>query len=422
MSDLTHNSAEKLVRLVKYLLALSTINAKTVRRVEQYKKVFWLPLDASVVSGKQDKSDDSLWIEVKRTAKPPPPPPPERCRQWIKKESLDNLDVIPELHLPVEFAHATLAALKAQGEETLYPDIFARREQQWQEYLDKKWKPWREHCRRLLSHERIYTNLFRLYQEQQKLGEQYELLLCFGLLTWETPNREIVQRHLLVTEAAISFDPTSKRLAVYQTSQVPRVEVDMLSLEEQPQDAAELIRNTCQALEGNLRKKKEVDAVLNTLALALSDNPLGQYFPDSLQPKQNAPTSQPVIAYAPALIMRKRSMRPLEHFLDKILDQRTPGAITPEKIPKEIPEEFLNLCEILPEISLKETASDLKELAQDQDENRIFFPLPSNQEQRRIVRKLKGNNGVLVQGPPGTGKSHTIANLICHLLAQGKRV
>jgi very-short-patch-repair endonuclease len=29
---------------------------------------------------------------------------------------------------------------------------------------------------------------------------------------------------------------------------------------------------------------------------------------------------------------------------------------------------------------------------------------------------------VLVKGPPGTGKSHTIANLICHLLATGERV
>ncbi|MGE5599552.1 MAG: hypothetical protein ACM3XS_09250 [Bacteroidota bacterium] len=25
-----------------------------------------------------------------------------------------------------------------------------------------------------------------------------------------------------------------------------------------------------------------------------------------------------------------------------------------------------------------------------------------------------------MQGPPGTGKSHTIANLICHLLATGQ--
>ena len=30
--------------------------------------------------------------------------------------------------------------------------------------------------------------------------------------------------------------------------------------------------------------------------------------------------------------------------------------------------------------------------------------------------------GSLSQGPPGTGKTHTIANIICHYLAQGKRV
>jgi hypothetical protein len=29
---------------------------------------------------------------------------------------------------------------------------------------------------------------------------------------------------------------------------------------------------------------------------------------------------------------------------------------------------------------------------------------------------------VAVQGPPGTGKTHTIRNLICHLVAHGKRV
>jgi superfamily II DNA or RNA helicase len=28
----------------------------------------------------------------------------------------------------------------------------------------------------------------------------------------------------------------------------------------------------------------------------------------------------------------------------------------------------------------------------------------------------------VVQGPPGTGKTHTIANIICRLLATGRRV
>lgn len=43
-------------------------------------------------------------------------------------------------------------------------------------------------------------------------------------------------------------------------------------------------------------------------------------------------------------------------------------------------------------------------------------------KQLQIVEKLSSSTGVLVQGPPGTGKSHTIANLICHLLATGQRV
>jgi len=46
----------------------------------------------------------------------------------------------------------------------------------------------------------------------------------------------------------------------------------------------------------------------------------------------------------------------------------------------------------------------------------------ANAEQVEIARALERHGAVLVQGPPGTGKSHTIANLIGHLVAHGKRV
>jgi hypothetical protein len=52
----------------------------------------------------------------------------------------------------------------------------------------------------------------------------------------------------------------------------------------------------------------------------------------------------------------------------------------------------------------------------------LYFPMAYNDEQVSIVQKLHRNDGVVVQGPPGTGKTHTIANVICHYLAQGKRV
>ncbi len=57
-------------------------------------------------------------------------------------------------------------------------------------------------------------------------------------------------------------------------------------------------------------------------------------------------------------------------------------------------------------------------------EPRRFFPLPYNDEQMRTVRRLDDDavHGVVVQGPPGTGKTHTIANIICHYMATGRRV
>src|SRR5206468_3550705 len=40
----------------------------------------------------------------------------------------------------------------------------------------------------------------------------------------------------------------------------------------------------------------------------------------------------------------------------------------------------------------------------------------------QIAQRLEQHGAVLVQGPPGTGKTHSIANLVGHLLAHGKSV
>ncbi|GAG07613.1 unnamed protein product, partial [marine sediment metagenome] len=89
-----------------------------------------------------------------------------------------------------------------------------------------------------------------------------------------------------------------------------------------------------------------------------------------------------------------------------------------------IPENIKSLVSITE--SDQESSSDLLCADSKKDHttvtDKIYFPLPASREQKEIAHRLSRSPGVLVQGPPGTGKSHTIANLICHLLATGKKI
>ncbi len=63
-----------------------------------------------------------------------------------------------------------------------------------------------------------------------------------------------------------------------------------------------------------------------------------------------------------------------------------------------------------------------EEIASPQGRRVHFFPLPYNEEQSRITDLLREHDVVSATGPPGTGKTHTIANIISHYMATGKRV
>ncbi len=55
------------------------------------------------------------------------------------------------------------------------------------------------------------------------------------------------------------------------------------------------------------------------------------------------------------------------------------------------------------------------------EEKDLFFPFLYDKYKLKVLSVIN-NKGAIVQGPPGTGKSETIANLLCHLAAHGKRV
>ena len=235
-------------------------------------------------------------------------------------------------------------------------------------------------------------------------------MLGLGLLTWQTPTGQRVRRHLVVADAILDFEARLGKFTVRPHTEGAKLrpELDMLDIEEQPVRAEETAKALLGAAGDDPWENGCVKGVLQ--ALVHSINSQGVY-DDSLEANNIRASANPIVEYAPALILRKRSARGLTEALKRIREQIEDGEV--------IPREFADLAEILPKD--RSEPSDEGEEANAVFDGEIFFPKPSNDEQRRIVNKIRGASGVLVQGPPGTGKSHTIANLICHLLATGQR-
>ena len=419
--SINNTTRDKILRLVDFLSALSHLSSKVIRSIDEYHKKMWIfeiPREKNCYTriwGVNEEHSDDVWIEIKKFPEPPLPKIPEKCRDWVDHNTLRNIKDIPLLKESIcvvreEQSDDTGEIYSSQLNLSLseFPEI----QKTWEEYIDKQWLPWTEQYSRYSVVQKVYSDLFFIYQEQQKLGEQYELVLCFGLLTWRSHAGYETKRHLISAKASLSFEPHRGIFTVGPSADGDQVEVelDMLDTGDLPTDSQKL-KEEGRKLRDNLWERSSLDGLLSAIANSLADGGQGEYFAAHLEPSSNV-SPKPHVEYAPALILRKRSTRGLEELLSEIRKQIEAG--------KKIPTAFLDLSEMLPDGK----TSDIEhgESAVNMKDTEIYFPLLANEEQRRIILTLNSQQGVLVQGPPGTGKSHTIANLICHLLATGKRV
>ena len=413
----------KAIRLIEYLCELAKLRSKIVRDIRTYQKVLWIheiPKEPQYCYtkawGMEDDTDDDVWIEIRKYPEPQMPTIPEICQEWVDLDALSDPNSVPQLFEAIDGSD------QESGKATMFngtvqlvdnPSIQAA----WEKYLQEKWMPWRQLHARWQSVHKVYSILFSIYQAQLKLGEEYELVLGIGLLTWKTPNGHVVKRHLITAKASLDFEAHLGKFTVRPSVDGPQldVELDMLDIEEQPSNAKEMVKDALKSANDNLWDRSWSDTWLKAITNSLSAKGEGEYFPERLEPTASDVQEKPKVEYAPALFLRKRSIRGLEATLQEIKKQVEDSSI--------IPHEFLELCELDgPDDRSDEWFNDEGEHSLQESDETIYFPLPSNDQQRRIIHTLNSHRGVLVQGPPGTGKSHTIANLICHLLATGKRV
>jgi very-short-patch-repair endonuclease len=420
-TPISQKDSDKTIRLVDYLLRLATLRSKLIRDVTEYEKILWfssVPNERECFTqawGRDEEHEPDEWLEVQNRREPELPAVPTQCRDWVNQKALRNKSELPELLSEItrqsqnsNWREGSERSATITNRERLedYPTI----QRAWDRYVNEKWLPWTELHNIWEKVNKIYSSLFAIYQEQLRLGEEYELVLGLGLLTWQTPAGHRVRRHLIVADTILEFEARLGKFTVrsHTDGAKLRAELDMLDVEDQPMRAEETAKALLSEAADDPWQKGCIDGVLNTLVHSL--NSQGEYW-DALDTKSIRASEKPIVEYAPALILRKRSAKGLTDILKRIKEQIEQGI--------DIPREFADLAEINSNSGRGLTDTPQKSNATFDGE--VYFPKPSNDEQRRIVAKIRTASGVLVQGPPGTGKSHTIANLICHLLATGQR-
>lgn len=412
---------EKVVRLIDFLVRCTSLRMKVDRDINQYKYVVWLssiPRNKNCFTqawGSTGEHEEDEWLEVTSTREPAVPPVPNICKGWIDLEALQECSSPPKLN-----SEAILeVANHAWHEGSEEPEIIEKKlilddhpevKEAWNKYVDSDWMQYAEKHKDWEKLHIVYSSLFSIYQQQLRLGEEYELVLGLGLLNWVTPISQKIRRHLLVANAQLEFEANLGKFTLRPRADGPklRVELDMIDGEYQPAGAEKAAAEGLVSAADDPWDKAHIQPVLQSLVHSI--DAAGEYV-DSLQAALTI-SEKPIVEYAPALILRKRSTHGLTQVLKGIKEFVQSG--------QNIPSGFADLAEIVP---FEKTDKGVEESGiVGVFDGEIYFPKPSNDEQRRIVHKLKNSRGVLVQGPPGTGKSHTIANLICHLLATGQRI
>lgn len=422
---------DKYLQIFNYLKEFSKLRSNPVRDIDsqetQYPEKFWfndIPENLhfeNIISPDFNKDND-YWIKVRKPKEPPKPEfakLSENLEKWIDKPTLLDDEYEPKLKENLEF-----------NGETLLIENFPELKNELLEYNNKKWiDDLIEYNKKLEgykiakeeyeNHNAVYKKFFRIFNKAQQFGEEYELVVGVGLLNFkendETPK---IFRHILIQRVDINFEYSQKDSHIFVSpnlESVPQIETESF-LDLYDQFDSQNVIDAEKSLE-NYIKEKNIETIFSDTEDALQMfaerfSPDGTY--NNLIEKPIRTSSKPIITFSPALLLRKRNTRSFTALYEKIIEN-----IENSEDSHEIP--IINdLIGIDPNI--KDNKSQLVSPLNFSQIEPVFFPKEYNDEQLEIVEKSKRHNKVLVQGPPGTGKSHTIANLICHLLANGKKV
>jgi very-short-patch-repair endonuclease/DNA polymerase III delta prime subunit len=408
---------EKLTRVFRYLEALNQHRNPAKRQIREQLWSLWiddLPLHPSIKRGasgsgaaktkvadsqNQDPSSGGFVLKVQRPGLTSPPEPPITIAAWLEAGWDD-----PSREASVS-ASRNESDQEGQARTANFADEPARPAalQRWK-IAREEWAKNEEPARAAMK---IFETLYSLYGRIDREAERVELVLGDGILSWRRAEGSIYHPILL------------QRLQLQFNAAVPEF---TLAEADHPVELYSALFQSMADVDGRAigRCRQELDQegfhpLINGATSAFLKRLVVQLSPRGELLEDRAPAGEandPQIGRYPILFLRARTLGFAAAIEGILADLRTR---------EDLPWSLMNIVgEESPAPGSGE--ADPSPSRYSEADAEVLLSKPANPEQIRIAKQLEEYGGVLVQGPPGTGKTHTIGNLIGHLLAQGKSV
>lgn len=422
----------KVRQLYAFLKEANQIQFRPIRRLNEQQYIISIadmPKHPSAQLFRPVKVENSLeipdtLIRVSRPKLTRCPSPPESCSDWILP-SWDDPHLTPEV---AESKNRIEIEADEDGNDNevtktiLFTDDQLRGEQ-YKSWLEDR-KKWTEPEIVARGAMRYFESFYTLYSKIEKEGEKLELLVADGMLSWNAESGidgvVAIQHPIIFKRVELRFNPNIPEFTVHETDR----EVELYSnlfLDLRGVESVS-IRNRKDELEISGYHPlgwEDTSAFLKAFALTVSPTK-GEYLDEPGDGIRNHPR----IWRDPSLILRNRTAG-IANAVDKILDDIDGRPLFPQSLSQITGEQESAWTEsgfsdaqggssifsggshgVVEPFAIKE----------------ILLVNEANDEQIEIVKRLDRSGSVVVQGPPGTGKTHTISNLIGHLLSQGKSI
>lgn len=399
-------------QILRFLKAFADRRIPTVRQTAEQSWSLYLrdlPSHSSISIGEVELTtaadvavaeaapNDRALLSIRRPNVTECPSPPVDILPWLEDgwKRVDSAAVV----------RATRNEARADGTTVVKFDEDSTRVPAFEAWQTKR-AQWVENERPARDALQRFEDLYSLRSRLQTESERIELVLGDGRLRWELPEGT-VDHPILLQRVDIQFLSEGPEIRVVDADRAPELATTLL------QAASALTPGVL----GKLREELEARGY-HPLERAATNSFLTRVVQQlhargEFEPKAVLRVSRPEphLSRDPVLFVRTRQAGFSAAFERILEDLEQEGSSVPVSV------SLLTGVDRQPDSLAESDQSSPWSEPSD-----VLLSKPANEQQIQIARALDRYSAVLVQGPPGTGKSHTIANLIGHLVAKGLRV